>query len=251
MMWYRFIDSELKTYIYFISIVLIIYIISRSDIDENDIDEWRRRFGFEVIFGSFILSLTLIYVFNNSVRLSTIFKLMFHKYQQIYPNDMINMIKPKYVNSLYNTAHQQRLYLNSIDNFIDNHYDINIQNPSDGKTITHLCKDPGIFFDLLSTYKPDLNIQDHDGNTAIMSIQLQSEFIMFNEIKEAIKQGTNILIKNKNGHTLVDIIEQRTAKAFRYNHIYLNEFLISINNHEKQHYTLFEMVYYSFRDFLD
>ena len=32
---------------------------------------------------------------------------------------------------------------------------------------------------------------------------------------------------------------------------YYDDLVLILNNHEKQHYTLFEMVYYSFRDFLD
>jgi len=254
-MWYNFINLR-GDYIFILPIVMIsFYYISRSPFESLNEKEQYERSVFDFLFLNMVFITIITYVGNGSISMPVILKLMFRRYDHLSPVDMIEMMNSKAVKTIETVVYQEYLNMNDINIIIKNdHYDIN-KTDRNGKTIAHLWKyiDSSLKETILSEYKPNLNIQDNDGNTPIMLL-FDDQRVLFWDIDEFIKKGSNILIRNKNSQNLLELLElkynkdqiEETYNMESINHGSLfKQLILSVNNYEKHNYTLFETMFYS------
>lgn len=256
-MWYNFIDRQVKMVVLLTTILIFFYIgryLFGCDNDEKQENDHKTKLLWFLIFHA-LLMMILFSFQSNTVNIKPLFKLIFRRYDQLSPTDMVEMINSKAAKTLETIVYQDYLNINDIDLIVKNHhYDIN-RIDNNGKTIAHFWRyiDSSLREKILSEYKPNLNIQDNDGNTPIMLL-FDDHHVLFWDIDTFIKHGANVLIRNKQGFSLLELLEMKynkdkieeTYNMDSINHGTLFQHLIlSVNNHEKQNYTLFEAIFYS------
>jgi len=161
------------------------------------------------------------------------------------PQEIIGFSREKWTSSSIEVA-------DKITKTISNGYDLT-RRDENGKTILHhLTKELDILKMIVKKYNLDINVQDNKGKTPIMYM---SFYILSKEIITSyFELNPNILIKNKKNENFRQFFERKVSNGsifktslFDRNLVedQYNEFVIFINNYEKQRYSLMEMIYYS------